>query len=161
MTKNELNILRKERVQQLLNALNQKTAIARSVCKHFGEDGKMAVREGLEEDLQNWISSVKNEYAKENRNLDIQGIHDFLWEPNRDEQIEFKFSDSPSGREYTVSNCPLAEYSIHNNIAEWGYFFFCGTYPFITNTYNPNITFNMTHCLMKGDTCCKFSYSQK
>ncbi len=160
MTENERNILRNERMSQIRIALSQRAGIAKAVVKQFGEQGFETIKREVGRDIRQWVESVVRDHESRGIKNDIEGLHMFLWEQNRDENIEFTYQDDKKSgiRVYTVTRCPIAEYACDNGIEEWGRFFFCDQYELIAKTYNPGITFICHERMMDGKACCSFSY---
>ena len=83
MTDNEINILREERVRQLLTSLGQRAGLANAICKEFGEKGLEVIKKEIEKDITSWIYTIVDQYKKNGIKRDINGIHSFLWEENK------------------------------------------------------------------------------
>jgi hypothetical protein len=162
MTENERNILRNERMNQIRIALSQRAGIAKAIVKEFGEQGFNTIQREVRRDIRQWVESVVSDHESRGIKNDIEGLHMFLWEQNRDENIDFTYQDDKKSgiRTYTVTRCPIAEYACENGIQDWGRFFFCDQYKLIAKTYNPSIKFICHKRMMDGKGCCSFSYRE-
>lgn len=162
MTENERNVLRNERMSQIRIALSQRAGIAKAVVKEFGEQGIKTIKREVSRDIKQWVESVVRDHESRGIKTDLGGLHMFLWESNRDENIDFTYQDDKESgiRTYTVTRCPIAEYARVNGIQDWGRFFFCDQYKLIAKTYNPMIKFRCHDRMMDGKRCCSFSYTQ-
>ena len=158
MTEKETLILRNERVSQLLISLSQKIGIVRKIEQKYGIDGLNTVKEAVHEDIVNWIDSVKAEQKIKGINNDIQGLHSFLWETNRDEKMEFDYTDEEDRRTYRITTCPIADWAIENNVTDYSKIFFCDIYELIVRRYNHNMKIEIRKCKMDKDKICEIIY---
>lgn len=159
MTENERDILRTERVNQMLIALNQKAGLCNAMFKRFGNDAIEVIREEVTRDTIEWVKTVAKDHNERGIERDINGMHSFFWGPNEDEKMIYSYNDQKNQRTYSVSYCPLAEFAIKNDIVSWAKIFFCDNYKGISNTYNKNMDLEFHNCMMDGAKSCSFTFS--
>ena len=161
MTTQERQILRDERVSQLLTALSQKAGIAKAMVEAYGSDAKQVVKKDVERDIRQWVESVRDDHDAKDINRNINGMHRFFWGPNEDEKMVYTFEDTDKSRTYTVTECPLAVYAREHGIEEWAAMFFCDNYNDIAHTYNDHMSLSFEKKMMDGADCCRFTFHMK
>jgi hypothetical protein len=158
LNEREREILRNERIRQIQIALSQRAGLADAIERRFGEEGVAVIKAEVSRDIRQWVLSVKHEHHEKQIKQDLDGLHTFLWEPNRDEQIIFRYKDQEHTRTYYVEKCPIAEFAHQHNLTKWGREFFCETYELIAKTYNEHFQFTVAERIMDHQKWCVFSH---
>jgi predicted ArsR family transcriptional regulator len=146
-------LLQKERL-----LLMSRAGLATAVVEHFGEEAEAVIVRFLKGSARNWAANAAEADKRANRNNDIQGLMQFLWEPLREEGFEFTYEQNEQGCQLKVTRCPVAEIAHALRLEKWGYIFHCmGDEP-ICEGYNPEIKLKRTKTLMEGHDYCDHLY---
>jgi predicted ArsR family transcriptional regulator len=158
--------MRHDEVEQLKNRLFQKeqlllasrAGLAAAMVDHFGGEAEEVIRNFLKKGTSDWAANGAQADIRANKENDIQGLVNFLWEPLRQEGFEFTSNWNELGCQMKVTRCPIAEIARALKVEKWGFIFYCWSDEAICEGYNPEIRFRRTKTLMEGDEYCDHFY---
>jgi predicted ArsR family transcriptional regulator len=106
--------------------------------------------------------ACRETYQKMNQSTGEQSIDDLIhaiWEPLRNQGLEFSMDRTSDGVQMKCTKCPIADLYKQANGTEWGYHLYCAADQHIVDAFNPKIGLRRTKTLMEGhDSCDHFYY---
>lgn len=154
----EIEQLKELLFQKERSLLISRAGLSQAVVDHFGEEAEEVIERFLKDSARDWAAEAAEADKEANKENDIQGLIEFLWEPLRAEGFEFSYEQDGQAYQMRVTRCPVAEIARSLGLEKWGYTFHCmGDYP-ICEGYNPSIEMTRTKTLMGGDEYCNHRY---
>jgi predicted ArsR family transcriptional regulator len=161
MKNNEVQQLKELLFQKEQLLLVSRAGLSAAMVDRFGEEAEEVIKTFLKQGAREWAANAAEADRKANKQNDIQGLMDFLWEPLRQEGFEFAYEQNERSYQLKVTRCPVAEIAKAFHLEKWGFIFHClGDEP-ICEGYNPEIAFIRTKTLMEGDEYCNHHYSYR
>jgi len=145
-----------ELVQQIRNARPNPKKFLSLIEKYerdFGPEAESQVLDIIATTTRNAWSEI----AKEREN-DIDGILDTLWNSFEQAGGEFTIERSGNSVQIRCTKCPIADSYLEIGKPEYGLIFHCSTDPHIVAGFNPEMEFKISKRLMSGDDCCDHYY---
>lgn len=153
MKQDEIEQLKERLFQKEQLLLGSRAGLAMAVIDHFGPEAEEVIKDFLNNSTRKWAANAAKSDKQVNRENDIYGLINFLWEPLREEGFEFTYEQSEQGYQMHVTRCPIAEIAKALKIEKWGFIFYCMGDAAICEGYNPEIRFMRTKTLMEGNVC--------
>jgi predicted ArsR family transcriptional regulator len=158
MKHDEVEQLRERLFQKEQLLLASRAGLAAAMVDYFGEEAEEVIRNFLNKGTRDWAANAAEADVKANKENDIQGLMNFLWEPLRQEGFEFAYDQDEHGCQLKVTRCPIAEIAKALKVEKWGFIFYCMGDEAICEGYNSQIKLKRTKTFMEGDEYCDHFY---
>jgi predicted ArsR family transcriptional regulator len=155
--KAEIESLKKSIKDLHLMHTQQKIALLNTFKNKYGSEVFQVVEQANGE-------AIRETYQNKNRGTDERSIEDLinmLWEPLRNQGLEFTMERTGKGVQMKCTKCPVADLYKQAGGTEWGYHLYCAADKHIAEAFNPQIGFRRTKTLMEGNDCCDHFYYLK
>jgi predicted ArsR family transcriptional regulator len=158
MRHDEVEQLKERLFQKEQQLLASRAGLAAAMVDYFGEEAEEVIKNFLKKGTRDWAAHAAQADIEANRENDIQGLMNFLWEMLRPEGFEFTYDWNELGCQLKVTRCPVAEIAKALKVEKWGFIFHCWGDEAICEGYNPEIRLRRTKTLMEGDEYCDHFY---
>lgn len=126
------------------------------LAKSYGEEEVFDV---LDKILYSNCSDGWKQKGKEQDNS-LQNFIKILWEPLKDEGVDFSMEKKGNQTKFCVRTCPMSDLAKELGAEKWFYHLLCLTDEPTVTGFNKGITFSRTKTLMQGDKECDHCYTE-
>ncbi len=127
------------------------SALMEEQAKRFGLEAAAAVVDVVIADRARRMGGM---HAKQSNNHSVKDYLDLIWEPAREDGLEFTTEPRENGVQIRVTHCPVYGMACKVNEKEWLRHLVCAADLHMAEGFNPKMGFQRTNTLMEGQDHC-------